>query len=711
MIEKIGKALAHFIAEIRYETRAENLTATIDDADPAAFQCARAGMVAVALCMPVLLILNLDRGTATAIELFFFGLKYAAFALVLALVLVFQKYRFCLLLGYLAIYIFALIAWVNSLIHASPVDDHINYYIWLPVIGSTYIAAVGIFTYFPLLTGAIITCHAVLLYAFSFAMDETAVEQLPAFAFFAVYWFSVMMFLLLTRRSFLRLSFEVDMRATREAKLLQTRSLLDIALKETRLGLIGFDPLGACVIKSGYFPLTNLDCLEAMGRGAQSYFCNLLKSKYEVDFAELSRTPLQITEDGSHFSIDLYEGDAMQVYTSVDVTEREKWEEQIRSAQKLSLIGQLTSGIAHDYNNILAIVRSNIEAFPKAQFGQLHEQYVAPAINALDHANSVSHKLLTLAGQRAHDESYIEVASELRESKNLFQSAIGAAIDFELDLDEGGYVVIDAEELRMALLNMLINSKNALSGRNDGRISLIARNTEEWIRIVVEDNGPGFDNELSERIFDPFFSTKSGQYSAGLGLSMVRGFVRQSGGSVRASSKDGITRFIIELPRLKNLTRIQKTQSPVVELPAKSAPVREKILIVDDNIKLLKAQKRLFEYRGLICVAAHSGEMALEIAKSNLDISIVLLDYSMPDLNGVELGQKIMKILPDARFYILTGEVPDAIQEKPKSRGFQDIICKPVKIDELLDMLAVDHQSFDQSHDEAGAQTSSNKGA
>ncbi len=696
IIQNSSQIWERFKEQLKLELSRSYQTLSVDTGDPTIFEYARAGIWIIVFSIPIVVMANLSVGTPQGYIASNEMIKAVPFWLLPALILVHGHYRIHLILSYFYFYTVSLLLWLNSLVNIDFSHDQYNYFIWLPIIASAYVAAVGIFNYFPILVSLFLSFHAVMVMALAFHFDATAYEQYPAFMLFILFSLSVFIFLFITRRTYLRLSTEIAIGVERENKLLQTQSFLEIALKETGLGLIGFNKKGAILMRAGYFPAADYQYSKYTDTTALQQFLGHLKNKSQIDFEEMQSAPVEFHLRDQHFLIGLYQGEEMTVFTSYNVTERRKWEARLRDSQKLSMIGQITSGIAHDYNNILAIAMSNMEAFPSKSEPQLFRNYIAPTIAALNHATSVSHKLLALAGRRKTSKEITDVGYELSEAQEFFVSALGTSLQFNLECEPSTFIQANSEDLKAAVLNLLINAKNALKGNQQGRVEIKVRKDEHSVYLSLRDNGPGFDPSAAKKLFEPFYTTKAAKFSTGLGLSMVSEFVKNSEGEIAARRDGGWTIFEMNFPRLKIspdiLKHLEDRNFGIVE---RGSDMIESVLIVDDNPELLASMQRLILLRGIRCHAAGNVAEAEQLARKYSNIQFVILDYSMPDITGLKLAIQLKRLLPHSQYFILTGDVPYSLKKEAIKHGIVDVISKPVRIDVLLDRLkmALKHAS------------------
>jgi hypothetical protein len=241
-------------------------------------------------------------------------------------------------------------------------------------------------------------------------------------------------------------------------------------------------------------------------------------------------------------------------------TELEETRAQLFQAQKLDALGQLTGGVAHDFNNILQALTSGLEiAQTRLQRGQADaaNQQIDEALRSVERAMHLTRRLLAFARRQPLMPSCVDVGQLVRSMMELLERTVGKRVRIAIQLaDMPLYVMCDANQLETGLLNLAINGRDAMPDGGTLRISTELDRSDSkgqaYVMLVVEDNGIGMSREMAARAFDPFFTTKPQGQGTGLGLSMIHGFVKQSQGTVRLRSRLGTgTRVELCLPSCK----------------------------------------------------------------------------------------------------------------------------------------------------------------
>jgi PAS domain S-box-containing protein len=329
----------------------------------------------------------------------------------------------------------------------------------------------------------------------------------------------------------------------------------------------------------------------------------------------------------------------------IDITERKRVEEHLYQAHKMEAVGQLASGIAHNFNNVLAIVLSNVEL--AAREAPSVTTPLAHAREAALQAVSIVRELMLLSrSQPKFDRKRLDPRQIVRRSVAFCRTTFDRAITLSEEIPATALAIEGHEsQIEQCLLNVLINARDAVSGprdreaRIDVRLSTLADAGDGVVRVEVSDTGDGMDESVRARIFDPFFTTKAPGQSTGLGLSTAYAIVREHGATIRCDSTPGRgTTFTLDFP----------ARGPLVDgsTPAPRLAVRqgrgECVLLVDDERLLRRVLRTLLEHEGYAVREASDGLEALDaLTAPDASIDLVLLDHSMPHLSGAETLRRL----------------------------------------------------------------------
>jgi PAS domain S-box-containing protein len=381
-----------------------------------------------------------------------------------------------------------------------------------------------------------------------------------------------------------------------------------------------------------------------------------------------------------------------------DTTEQRGLEEALRQAQKMEAVGQLTGGIAHDFNNVLTIVAGNLELLEMRLTDRPDVKRLATAASmATSRAERLTQQLLAFSRKQQLQPEALDLNAVVTGIRDLLRKTVGERI--EIDFRPGALLwqsLADRNQVESLLLNLILNARDAMP--DGGKIIIETENAqpkpsqvlglpsglESSVLLSVTDTGSGMPQEVLERVFEPFFTTKPQGRGTGLGLSMIYGFVRQSGGHIMIESTEGVgTRVMIYLPRA--LTKI---------LPDSVRPQREfsmgrgeTVLVVEDDEAVRQYACGVLDDLGYRVIEAETGDAGLVAAETNPEIDIVLTDIVMPGLlDGVMMAREIQKRRPDLKILFTSGYS----DTQPKEGGLvssANFLKKPYRPADLAEKL------------------------
>ncbi|CAN7663171.1 hybrid sensor histidine kinase/response regulator [Neorhizobium sp. LjRoot104] len=373
---------------------------------------------------------------------------------------------------------------------------------------------------------------------------------------------------------------------------------------------------------------------------------------------------------------------------SVNITREKQAVAALLQAQRIDALGQLSSGIAHDFNNLLTIILGNL----KPLSDRIHDEYLRsemlePAIRATRRGADLMRRLLAVARRQPISPSRVDVGECVGEIVKLVRPSLGEDIKLTYECDENTPAAFaDPALLETSLINLVINAADAMNC-SGGSIKICTNaNADGAVAIAVSDNGPGMDDTIRARIFEPFFSTKSDQSRNGLGLTMVQGFITDSGGSISVESELGHgTSFLLTLPAAadasKEIDRMTVTEG------AGSYPIKDKlVLVIDDDQAVRRVLRRDLVAAGANVIEAENGAEGLEILRQVAAVSAIVSDVSMPVMDGITLANAARKFRRDLPIVLLSGYGADAVS-KELPEGI-NILHKPCDVAAIAVALA-----------------------
>ena len=384
------------------------------------------------------------------------------------------------------------------------------------------------------------------------------------------------------------------------------------------------------------------------------------------------------------------------VGTMQDITERRLTEQKLIQAQKMETIGQLTGGMAHDFNNVLGVVIGNLDLLGRlTKNDPLAEELRVEAHQSAMRGADLTRRLLAFARRQPLQPLNTEVNGLVDGLAKLLKRILGENVVLGLDLDPQLWpVVVDPTQLEAALANLAANARDAMP--RGGRLDISTHNAcldlayaeqypevnpGNYVLIEVSDTGTGIPREVIGRIFEPFFTTKETGKGSGLGLSMVFGFIRQSGGHVAVYSEPGLgSTFRVYLPRSSRDATDQRSRSDDTAVQSG----HESVLVVEDNAPLRRATVLALRAFGYRVLEAEDADSALDILQSQDCIDLLFSDIVMPgEMNGMELASRATALRPTLRV-LLTSGFPDmrGAGQKITAADYR-LLTKPYRHDEL----------------------------
>ena len=349
--------------------------------------------------------------------------------------------------------------------------------------------------------------------------------------------------------------------------------------------------------------------------------------------------------------------------TLTDVTERRLLESQLLQPQKMDEIGKLTGGIAHDFHNLLAAVLGGLGLLERrAGLEEEHLKILSMTKRAADQGTELVRRLLAFARRQQLQPAAIDPHALASGVDELLSHTLGGLVELEWVLEKEPWCVFaDQSQLELALMNLIINARDAMPDGGTIRIRVDHRTTTgkdqpglkpgDYVVFAVEDHGSGIAPEMIEKVMEPFFTTKEVGKGTGLGLSMVYGFARQSNGAIALESEVGKgTQAELWLPRAETAPVKQEIRPVGIQVSA----AKLNILLVDDHDEVRAATAGMFQDLGHNVMQASNGAEALELLTRN-GIDLLVSDYAMPQLSGTDLVRGARSRRPDLTAMIITG--------------------------------------------------------
>jgi len=387
---------------------------------------------------------------------------------------------------------------------------------------------------------------------------------------------------------------------------------------------------------------------------------------------------------------------------SRDITDRKtaekekiKLQSQLQQVQKMESIGTLAGGIAHDFNNILGIIVGNTElAMDDIPEWHSARRNLKEILTSSIRARDIVKQILAFSRQSPQEKKPVRIIPIIKESLKLLRSSIPATIRIHQSISsESDTVLADPVQINQVLINLCINAVHAM-GDKGGVLEVGLEDVEldsgdaiqyhdlpsgKYVRLTVSDTGHGIESMLLKRIFDPYFTTKGVGKGSGMGLSVVHGIVKSHGGCVAVNSEPGKgTVFNVLFPC------VEDKPEPEVEISIEIPRGKGKILFVDDEKAIIDIMQPMIERLGYEVSVRTSSTEGLEAFRANPNrFDLVITDFTMPNMTGMELAKALFKLRSDIPVILCTGYSEHINEDKAKRSGIRAFVVKPVVLSEI----------------------------
>jgi signal transduction histidine kinase/CheY-like chemotaxis protein len=386
-----------------------------------------------------------------------------------------------------------------------------------------------------------------------------------------------------------------------------------------------------------------------------------------------------------------------------EAEERKRIEEDLRQSHKMEAVGQLTGGLAHDFNNLLAGISGSLEMIRmRTAQGRLTElgRYIEAALSSVGRAAGLTHRLLAFSRRQTLDPKAIRVNGLVGSMEDLFRRTVGPSIQIETKLaGELWPALCDPNQLENALLNLVINACDAMPDGGDlvietANVALDEKRVTssdgplrnvpagEYVALSVTDTGTGMSPTTMTRVFEPFFTTKPLGQGTGLGLSMIYGFVQQSGGHIHLGSEVGHgTTVTIYLPRHLGAVDGEAELDTLAHLPPKGSAV---VLVVEDELPVRMVIADVLSDLGYTVLEAGDGRSGLKVLEAGALIDLLITDVGLPGgTNGRQLADAARQQRPDLKVLFITGYAESAAVRNGLMEQGMQVMTKPFALEAL----------------------------
>lgn len=393
-------------------------------------------------------------------------------------------------------------------------------------------------------------------------------------------------------------------------------------------------------------------------------------------------------KDGSEFRADIslssVEGDDGRLVTAVitDITERVQLEKQLQLAQKLEAVGSLAGGVAHDFNNILQVIAGYTSSMQQRVETDEERLGLSEIAVAVERAASLTRQLLAFSRRQVVQPVVVDLNEIVEETERMLARMVGDNIELLTNLDPSLKPIrADRAQLEQVLANLVVNARDAIT--DGGRITISTKDVDLEglnVRLSIEDNGRGIDDETAARAFEPFFTTKAPGGGNGLGLATVHGIVTQGGGTVHIErAQGGGTVVVACIPAVSE--QVMPNAGPDVAAPV--AGGSERVLLVEDEPVVRRLICSLLEGFGYRVTAASSGGNALEAAAGVAPFDLLITDYLLPGMDGSAVAAALRASGAVSPVLFISGYAPDTELGDAQAQGPTAYLQKPFARDAL----------------------------
>jgi len=402
-----------------------------------------------------------------------------------------------------------------------------------------------------------------------------------------------------------------------------------------------------------------------------------------------------------HLSVGRAQVDGRWMFIGIfhDLSYRRATQDALARSQRLDAIGQMTGGISHDFNNLLTVIIGNLELLEMRNPTAEQMPLIKDAMASAELGADLTSRLMLFArrGHLTPEKTDLRVLCE--DALIMLRRTLGASFqiktDFAEELDD---VMVDPVQVQSALLNLALNARDAMGERGELMISIanvsiddayMAQETDidvgDYVRLSVSDNGAGMTQEAQKRAFEPFYTTKTETGGTGLGLAMVYGFVRQSGGHITLYSELGLgTSFGIYFPAVSDDEDTDQIDNPSPPEAATSPGRKQTVLIVEDNVRVRKLSVDRIRDLGFSTKEAISGDEAYALLKGGLQVDVVFSDLVMPGtMNGYDLASRVVAEFPHLKVLLTSGYASDVVTSSLAHDNHYSVLHKPYRQSEL----------------------------
>jgi PAS domain S-box-containing protein len=521
-------------------------------------------------------------------------------------------------------------------------------------------------------------------------------------------------------RAFNAMAGEIKLKVTEQKRaekaLRESRERLENIFNSVQAGILIVDRDSHVImdLNRAAIEMIGMPKSELIGHVCHKHICSTAEERCPISEGETcwdSSEQVIITSDGTNLPVMktalpiILNGREYLLESFIDISrlketehEKERLESQLRQAYKMEAIGTLAGGIAHDFNNILSAISGYTElSLLDAGEDSALKSYLKSVLQASERAKELVRQILTFSRQNDHQPIAMDLAPVVKESLKLLRASVPKTIEIRHKINGICTVLADPTQMQQVVMNLCTNAAQAMQQRG-GVLDLVIEPVQldqnavrdyfgiapgKYVMLRVSDTGEGIESGIVGKIFDPFFTTKGAGEGTGMGLSVVHGIVKNSGGAVTVDSKKGNgSTFKVFLPKVEEAVHEEPTA--IQSIPTG----KERILFVDDEETLVNIGQNMLTRLGYQVKTRTSSIEALAAFQHNPDAyDLVMTDMTMPNMTGEGLAKEILRIRPNIPIIICTGFSHQMDQEKALAMGIRAFVMKPFVLKEVAETI------------------------
>jgi len=413
---------------------------------------------------------------------------------------------------------------------------------------------------------------------------------------------------------------------------------------------------------------------------------------------DLNRKPSETIDelDIVLYSVNKMKGNLIHDIERIERDRQEKEEliVKLNQSQKMEALGRLSGGIAHDFNNILHLISGSAEqSLHYLESNKLDKikKYLGNIVEFSERGDKLIRQILTYTHQKKVEYSKINLVNVVRTSLDMMRSTLPANIEIDYTFDQEVDILGDITQMQQIIMNFCTNSRDSIDKKNGYiKVRTQVNHIKNEVQLIISDNGSGIPDEVKEKIYEPYFSTKPINKGTGMGLSIIHSIIEQMNGRIELISEIGEgAKFIIFLPVYSEGEDLLANELNPTQRLGEITLKGRRVLILDDEEIIANMHKDFVEEQGAEVLCYTSPLAALAALKTGLEVDVILTDLSMPEMSGFEFAKAYSESGGDKPIILLTGHEEKVLSENDiSSYNIEEVLLKPINMEELLEVIS-----------------------